>query len=69
MGQTVPEPDARPFDIEIRQLFEIEDFAEDTSKLDSSLRECLPNLRRADVRYDKRLYKGHRRTPAQNLKQ
>ena len=30
-----PNPMPGPFDIEIRQLFEIEDFAEDTSKLDS----------------------------------
>jgi hypothetical protein len=30
-----PNPMPGPFDTEIRQLFEIEDFAEDTSKLDS----------------------------------
>ena len=65
-----------PFDIEIRQLFEIEDFAEDTSKLDSKPPVNASQISGegiSDVRYDKRPYKGHRRRPAhskrRNLKQ
>jgi hypothetical protein len=63
-----PNPMPGPFDTEIRQLFEIEDFAEDTSKLDSKPPVNASQISGADVRYDKRLYAGHRRTPAQKFK-